>query len=147
MSQWLTVGTLELNVIQAKGRRVIAGVPFCHVDAGMPPVLGPFHTAKAAMEGNHEPFNDGLVFAEKGSSFIPSHEGKLEAHGPSFTAIGNILTLFLLLDDLVKCRAQGVRSFLFMDVPALDGIEDGNERGGGSEVLPNGAHFERLGRE
>jgi hypothetical protein len=104
MGQWPTFGTLELNVIQAKGCRVIAGIPFRHVDAGMPPVLGPFCKAKAAMEGNRKPVNDGLVFTEKGSSFIPRHEGQLEPYGPSFAAIGNILPLFLLLEDLVKCR-------------------------------------------
>jgi hypothetical protein len=104
MSQWTAVRTLELNVVQAESSWVISGVPFRHVDAGMPPVLGPFRTAKAAMEGNHKPVNDGLVFTKKGSSFIPCHEGKLEPYGPSFTAIGSILPPFLLLEDLVKCR-------------------------------------------
>jgi hypothetical protein len=108
VGQWLTVGILELNIIQAESRQVVAGIPFLHVDVGMPPVLGPFHTAKAAMEGNHKPVNDGLVFAEKRSSFMPRHESKLEPHGPSFTAVGNIFPPFLLLEDFVKCRTQRV---------------------------------------
>jgi hypothetical protein len=108
VGQWTAVGTLELNVMQAKGRRVIAGVPFRHVDAGMPPVLGPFRTAKTAVECNHKPVYDCLVFTKERSSFIPCHEGKLEPHGPSFTAVGDILPPFLLLEDLVKCRTQSV---------------------------------------
>jgi hypothetical protein len=143
MGQWPAICTLELNVIQAKGCRVISGVPFRHVDAGVPPVLGPFRTAKATMEGNHKPVNDGLLFTEERGSFVPRHEGKSEPHGPSFTAIGNILPPFPLLEDLFKCRTQGVRSLFLTGIPALDGIKDSNKGGCGNEVLPNGAHFER----
>jgi hypothetical protein len=60
------------------------------------------------MECNHEPINDCLVFAEKGRSFMSFHESELKTHSPSLTAVGNILPPFLLLEDLVKCRTQGV---------------------------------------